>query len=149
LSACETGRGQKAKGEGLLGLPRMFLGAGAKQVVMTSWKIADQASSILMTQFYDNFMNKGMLRSEALQQAKRTLLSEKDEANNLYYQHPFFWASYSIYGKPEMPHKRKLSYLFIFSIVVTLIFFVFVTYYIFKSKRSKYNLNSLSLLKKK
>lgn len=141
MSACETGRGQKAKGEGLLGLPRIFLGAGANQVVMTSWKIADQFSSKLMTRFYDNFLNKKMLKSEALQAAKCSLLSNKDEENNLFYQHPFFWASYSIYGKPEIPSRP--NNLFKFGLIVTILLMVMVSmgYFLIYKKSSKSKVN--------
>ena len=74
LSACETGLGGMTKGEGILGLQRAFQIAGAKSVVTTLWRINDDATCALMTDFYDNLWQKKMPKIEALRQAQLKML---------------------------------------------------------------------------
>jgi len=76
LSACETGLGKSAGGEGLLGLQRAFQTAGAKTVVASLWKVPDKATQLLMSRFYDNLWQKKMSKIEALREAQRWLLHE-------------------------------------------------------------------------
>ena len=76
LSACETGLGKMAAGEGVLGLQRAFQSAGAKTVVASLWKVPDQATQALMVRFYDNLWNKKLTKLEALLEAQRWLLRE-------------------------------------------------------------------------
>jgi CHAT domain-containing protein len=82
LSACETGLGEAAGGEGLLGLQRAFQTAGARSVVSSLWKVPDRATQALMTRFYANLWSKKMTRLEALRQAQLWMLREgaKEEA---------------------------------------------------------------------
>jgi CHAT domain-containing protein len=76
LSACETGLGETAGGEGLLGLQRAFQTAGAHSVVASLWKVNDDAARQLMIDFYDNLWTKKMPKVEALRQAQLTMLRE-------------------------------------------------------------------------
>jgi CHAT domain-containing protein len=76
LSACETGLGESAGGEGLLGLQRAFQTAGAKTVVASLWKVPDKATQTLMARFYDNLWNKKLTKLEALREAQRWLIRE-------------------------------------------------------------------------
>lgn len=76
LSACETGLGDVARGEGLLGLQRAFQTAGAKAVVAGLWKVPDRATQMLMTRFYQNLWEKKLPKLEALRQAQLWLLRE-------------------------------------------------------------------------
>lgn len=76
LSACETGLGKSAGGEGLLGLQRAFQTAGAKTVVASLWQVPDKATQLLMSRFYDNLWHKHMSKLEALRAAQRWLLRE-------------------------------------------------------------------------
>ena len=83
LSACETGLGQTAGGEGLLGLQRAFQTAGAKAVVAGLWKVPDKATELLMSRFYDNLWRKRMPKLEALREAQRWLLHEGKKQREL------------------------------------------------------------------
>jgi CHAT domain-containing protein/Tfp pilus assembly protein PilF len=76
LSACETGLGKTAGGEGILGLQRAFQVAGAGSVVASLWSVDDDATRLLMTRFYDNLWTRKMPRAEALREAQLFLLRE-------------------------------------------------------------------------
>lgn len=102
LSACETGRGKLVAGEGIIGLPRLFLGAGVKTVLMTLWKVDDKFAAELMPDFYDYFLNQRCSKAEALNKAKHLVLSKVQLENGVYYQHPFYWAAFTLYGDPGM-----------------------------------------------
>jgi CHAT domain-containing protein len=77
LSACETGLGASAGGEGLLGLQRAFQLAGAKTTVASLWKVHDQATLALMIEFYDNLWRKKLPKLEALRHAQISILRGK------------------------------------------------------------------------
>jgi tetratricopeptide (TPR) repeat protein/CHAT domain-containing protein len=72
LSACETGLGAVHAGEGVFGLRRAFVVAGAKTLVMSLWKVPDLATAFLMDRFYDNLLTRGLARDLALREAQRT-----------------------------------------------------------------------------
>ena len=76
LSACETGLGKTAGGEGLLGLQRAFQLAGARTVVASMWKVPDLATKELMTRYYENIWEKKMGKLEALREAQLWMLKE-------------------------------------------------------------------------
>jgi CHAT domain-containing protein len=73
LSACETGLGEVAGGEGVFGLQRAFHIAGAKNVVASLWKVDDEATAALMGLFYHQLWHEGKTPLEALRQAQLTL----------------------------------------------------------------------------
>lgn len=100
LSACETGRGKLVTGEGVLGLPRLFLSAGARSVLLTRWKVDDLFSAQLMPQFYRHLLQENRSKANALAEAKRAVLNEGHEQGGVYYQHPVFWAAFSLFGDP-------------------------------------------------
>jgi CHAT domain-containing protein/Tfp pilus assembly protein PilF len=80
LSACETGLGKLAGGEGVLGLQRAFQAAGARTLVTSLWSVDDAATALLMQRFYENlFSGKKLGKLEALRQAQRWLLHHPDE----------------------------------------------------------------------
>ncbi len=78
LSACDTGLGEVAGGEGVLGLQRAFHVAGARTVVSSLWRVDDAATSLLMEKFYRNLWQGGMGPLEALRQAQLFVLRHPD-----------------------------------------------------------------------
>ncbi len=92
LSACETGLGKVVKGEGIIGLTRGWLYAGAKNLVVSLWKVADQSTSEFMVKFYD-LLFSGKTKAEALQQAKLEMIKERK------YTEPFYWAPFILVGR--------------------------------------------------
>lgn len=91
LSACETGLGKVVKGEGILGITRGWLYAGAKNLVVSLWKVADESTAVLMVDFY-NYLFSGKSKAEALQQAKLKMINESK------YNNPYFWAPFILIG---------------------------------------------------
>jgi CHAT domain-containing protein len=93
LSACESALGKEVKGEGLIGLTRGFMYAGADRVVASLWKVDDAATSELMEQFYRGMLQKGMRPSAALRQAEIEMLQQGRWAN------PYYWGAFTIQGE--------------------------------------------------
>ena len=94
LSACETGLGQLVRGEGVVGLTRAFMYAGAPAVVVSLWSVSDRSTSGLMRDLYRHLVrDEGASRS--LQAAKLGLLASPETA------HPFHWAPFVLVGKGE------------------------------------------------
>jgi len=92
LSACETGLGEVRNGEGVFGLRRAFVVAGAETLLMSLWQVADEATKDLMTSYYSR-LSKGEPRAEALRQAQLAMLKDAKTA------HPFFWAAFISSGE--------------------------------------------------
>jgi CHAT domain-containing protein len=74
LSACETGLGEVAGGEGVLGLQRAFQVSGAKTTISSFWSVDDDYTKLLMQEFYLNHEVKGLSKSDALRNAQLALL---------------------------------------------------------------------------
>ena len=87
LSACDTGVGEVKNGEGVYGLRRALVLAGAETQVMSLWPVSDEGTRDLMIGYY-TALQAGQGRSEALQQVQRQMLARPDR------QHPFYWASF-------------------------------------------------------
>jgi CHAT domain-containing protein len=96
LSACETGLGRVAGGEGVLGLQRAFQIAGARTVVASLWRMDDTATRKLMGLFYTNLWKKHLPAAEALRQAQLTMLNEGVGAG----VSPYYWAGWTLSGDP-------------------------------------------------
>ncbi|TAF66634.1 MAG: CHAT domain-containing protein [Cytophagales bacterium] len=98
LSACETGLGKISKGEGVIGLTRALLYAGAQNIMVSFWKVADESTAELMVDFYEQMLNDYNQRqyfdfSHALRLAKIKMIQESDYAS------PYFWAPFILIGK--------------------------------------------------
>lgn len=87
LSACETAKGD-ITGDGVFGLQRGFKKSGAKSILMSLWKVDDEATCKLMTEFYSNWITKTMTKHDALEAAKKTVRETKG------WEDPRYWASF-------------------------------------------------------
>ena len=109
LSACNTGSGKIANGEGLMSLGNAFQYAGVKSLLLSKWEVSDRTTPDLMQYFYANIKN-GMNKSKALQQAKLKYLNTSET----FYTNPFYWGSFYIIGDtnaiPFENHKLTLYY---------------------------------------
>jgi CHAT domain-containing protein len=93
LSACETGVGKLVKGEGLIGLTRGFLYAGAANLLVSLWQVNDASTANLMIDFYQNLL-AGKSKAAALREAKLRLLEQQTK-----YAKPYHWAPFVLIGK--------------------------------------------------
>jgi CHAT domain-containing protein/tetratricopeptide (TPR) repeat protein len=93
LSACETALGKNIRGEGLMGMTRAFMHAGAARVVASLWKVDDAATAELMSQFYEEMFTNGKRPAAALQIAQREIAKQKR------WSHPYFWAGFVLQGE--------------------------------------------------
>jgi CHAT domain-containing protein/Tfp pilus assembly protein PilF len=93
LSACQTAIGKEIKGEGLVGLTRGFMYAGAERVVASLWQVDDLATSELMKRFYRAMLTGKMRPAAALRAAQIEMMKEKRWAT------PYFWAGFTIQGE--------------------------------------------------
>jgi CHAT domain-containing protein len=94
LSACETGLGKFSKGEGVIGLSRALTYAGAKNIVVSFWKVSDESTAELMINFYKHLIEcKEQNFSAALRQAKVDIIKSGK------YSSPYYWAPFVLIGK--------------------------------------------------
>ncbi|MBI3653374.1 MAG: CHAT domain-containing protein [Acidobacteria bacterium] len=93
LSACETGLGKAIRGEGLVGLTRGFMYAGAARVVVSLWSVSDRATADLMERFYRRIFKKDLTPSAALRSAQ-VRMSEKKK-----WSAPYYWAAFIMQGE--------------------------------------------------
>jgi len=93
LSACRTALGQEIKGEGLIGLTRGFLYAGAPRVVASLWEIDDRTTAEAMKRFYEGMLGRGERPAEALRGAQMALWRTKG------WDAPYYWAAFTLEGE--------------------------------------------------
>jgi hypothetical protein len=93
LSACETGLGKEVKGEGLVGLTRGFMYAGAPRVVVSLWSVNDRATADLMTKFYRKMLRENRRPAEALRMAQVEMWRDGR------WKSPYFWSAFVLQGE--------------------------------------------------
>jgi CHAT domain-containing protein/Tfp pilus assembly protein PilF len=93
LSACQTGLGKEIKGEGLVGLTRGFMYAGAARVVASLWQVNDAATAELMKRFYRLMLKDGMRPAAALRAAQIEMWKRPQ------WQSPFYWGGFALQGE--------------------------------------------------
>ncbi|MCG8311511.1 MAG: CHAT domain-containing protein [Cytophagales bacterium] len=130
LSACETGIGHQAEGEGIFSIARGFAYAGCPSIVMSLWRVNDKATAELMDYFY-KYLALDMKKDVALQQAKISYMEKTDDFG----AHPSNWAAFIALGNNapiQIPGASVNAWQFIF-----IILFAFVVFLIFQRKLLK------------
>ena len=104
LSACETGKGKYYSGEGVFSIARGFFYAGCPSLVVNLWKVRDESSLRVQTDFYKN-LNKGLAKSTALKEAKLSRIASADKITS----HPTFWAATILIGESAPVYSKQNS----------------------------------------
>ena len=96
LSGCRTGLGKDIRGEGLVGLTRAFMHAGAARVLVSLWDVQDDATAELMTRFYGHLLGANKSSpAAALRAAQVSMVQDKR------WSAPYFWAGFTLQGEPR------------------------------------------------
>ena len=93
LSACETGLGRQVRGEGIVGLTRGFMYAGAARVVVSLWSVSDRATAALMSTLYREMLEGGKTPAAALRAAQLAMMKRPG------WENPYYWAAFIIAGE--------------------------------------------------
>ncbi|MEG4234482.1 tetratricopeptide repeat protein [Microcoleus sp. Pol11C3] len=93
LSACQSGMGQNIKGEGMVGLTRGFMYAGAQRVAVSLWSVDDEGTAVLMQKFYQKMLQEKLAPAAALRAAQMEMLQDKK------WQSPYYWAAFTLQGE--------------------------------------------------
>ncbi len=92
LSACQTGLGKEIKGEGLVGLTRGFMYAGATRVLVSLWSVNDAATAEFMSKFYSFMLQDKLSPSSALNATQKYMQQHSK------WSHPYYWAAFTLQG---------------------------------------------------
>jgi len=93
LSACQTGLGKEVRGEGLIGLVRGFMYAGAPRVMASMWEVDDAATTELMKSFYKGVLQEKLTPAAALRAAQIEMLKKS------HWQSPYYWGAFVLQGE--------------------------------------------------
>jgi CHAT domain-containing protein len=107
ISACETGRGELVKNEGVMSFARAFLYAGCPSTINTLWKADDHSTSEIFKLFY-GYLEAGYSKSRALQKAKLDFIK-----NNPIYRDPAYWSHIVLTGDPGSLYARKRTWIWV------------------------------------
>lgn len=94
LSACQSGLGSSRLSEGTIGLPRAFLGAGARTVLASLWSVNDEATALLMQRFYEYWLDGASQRTKA----QALWRAQNDVRADPRFAHPRYWAAFQLVG---------------------------------------------------
>ncbi|OJJ19519.1 hypothetical protein BKI52_22190 [marine bacterium AO1-C] len=98
LSACETGLGEVENGEGVRGLQRAFMIAGAKSLIFSLWKVDDNATNLLMSKFYEEWISNKKSKREAFGAAQHYLRNYEKNGVKVY-EAPYYWGAFIMMGE--------------------------------------------------
>jgi len=112
LSSCRTALGREAGGEGYIGLVHAFLQAGARSLLVSLWRVEDEATALLMGRFYENltgafteerhgWQGQPIPKAAALQEAKSWLRSYRGPNGRQLFRHPAYWSGFILVGVPH------------------------------------------------
>ncbi|MEG4046348.1 tetratricopeptide repeat protein [Microcoleus sp. Pol17C2] len=93
LSACQTGMGQNVKGEGMVGLTRGFMYAGAQRVAVSLWSVDDEGTAVFMQKFYQKMVQQKLAPAAALRAAQMEMMQEEK------WKSPYYWAAFTLQGE--------------------------------------------------
>lgn len=127
LSACNTGYGKIARGEGIMSLARAFAYAGVPSMIMSMWKVDDESTSQLMELFYRNIGN-GLTISEALRHAKLEYIRTAEPAK----KHPFYWGAFVSIGDDRSIEQSHIRSIVLSGVAVA---FILLMVYLYLRKR--------------
>ncbi len=131
LSACQTGTGKLAKGEGLMSLARAFIYAGCPNIIASLWKADDKSTAWIIKRFY-HYQQRGVSAAIALQKAKLDYVQSPDTEKR--FKTPNYWAHLVLTGIPE---KERNSFLWLW--ITGIIFGLITLFYIYrKIKKPRY-----------
>jgi CHAT domain-containing protein len=130
LSACQTALGKDVRGEGLMGLTRGFMYAGASSVVASLWKVDDEATAELMRQAYTNMLQEGMTPAAALRAAQNSIRQRPE------WQSPYYWAGFTLQGEYRQVIKPSSGLYWYIAIIGALIL-LSVTFWYFRRRASQ------------
>jgi CHAT domain-containing protein len=96
LSGCRTGLGKDIRGEGLIGLTRAFMHAGAARVLVSLWDVNDEATAELITRFYTRLLGPDKVSPAAALRAAQVSMAQDKRWSS-----PYFWAGFTLQGEPR------------------------------------------------
>jgi CHAT domain-containing protein len=140
LSACHTALGQNLRGEGLIGLTRGFMYAGASGVVASLWKVDDRVTAELMKHFYTNLLQRGMGPAAALRAAQNEIRSQEN------WRAPYYWAGFIFQGDYDLtikfePPAKRFGYVKLVAGVAVVLLLAVATYLFLRYRRSRTKFN--------
>jgi len=134
LSACQTGLGKDIRGEGLIGLTRGFMYAGATSVVASLWKVEDEATAELMKRFYVEMLKNGKTPDEALRAAQNSIRQEPQ------WSAPHYWAGFTLQGEYRYVVNSSQGWRrYSVAIVAAILFLLLAAAYWYRHKKAQKN----------
>ncbi len=132
LSACNTGTGAIARGEGIMSLGNAFQYAGTKSLLLSSWEVSDKSAPVLIKNFYTN-LSDGMNKSKALQKAKLDFLKTTDFDQVA----PFYWGSFYLLGNVDAIDLDRPLTIYWYWLVLASILIILIFTFVYYKKRIK------------
>ncbi len=93
LSACQTAMGQNIQGEGMVGLTRGFMYAGAQRVAVSLWSVDDEGTAVSIQKFYRKMLQEKLAPAAALRAAQMEMMQDEK------WKSPYYWAAFSLQGE--------------------------------------------------